>query len=199
MAIDKQIYNNGIKGLLSYYEIQSLPADYEIYKGMFKEATQTRENNKNKTKNVMDRTAMDTTVHTRVRECDELLTKCKKSRTMPTKLGELFGFFKLFNRLNKRGKHPFFRQFSKSYITRRHYALMQAIDFVRVRPYDIASNELNTEEAKAENAFRHSLEIQQNNLKVPDIDNALSFARTNTENKKITEYFYKKGMKKIKL
>ena len=42
MAIDKNIYNNGIKGLLSYYEIDSLPRDYEVYKGMFREATETR-------------------------------------------------------------------------------------------------------------------------------------------------------------
>ena len=49
MAIDKTIYNNGIKGLLSYWEIETLPRDYEIFKGMFKEATETRENNKGKT------------------------------------------------------------------------------------------------------------------------------------------------------
>ena len=42
MAIDKNIYNNGIKGLLSYYEIDRLPRDYEMYKGMFREATETR-------------------------------------------------------------------------------------------------------------------------------------------------------------
>lgn len=42
MAIDRNIYNNGIKGLLSYYEIDSLSRDYEIYKGMFREATETR-------------------------------------------------------------------------------------------------------------------------------------------------------------
>ena len=42
MAIDKNIYNNGIKGLLSYYEIDRLPRDYEVYKGMFREATETR-------------------------------------------------------------------------------------------------------------------------------------------------------------
>lgn len=42
MAIDKNIYNNGIKGLLSYYEIETLSRDYEMYKGMFREATETR-------------------------------------------------------------------------------------------------------------------------------------------------------------
>jgi hypothetical protein len=42
MAIDRNIYNNGIKGLLSYYEIDSLSRDYEMYKGMFREATETR-------------------------------------------------------------------------------------------------------------------------------------------------------------
>ena len=39
MAIDKVIYNNGIKGLLSHYEIDSLPSDYEIHKGNFHEMT----------------------------------------------------------------------------------------------------------------------------------------------------------------
>ena len=48
MAIDKTIYQNGVKGLLSYWEIESLPRDYEVYKAMFKEATQTREQKKNK-------------------------------------------------------------------------------------------------------------------------------------------------------
>ena len=43
MAIDKQIYNNGVKGLLSYWEIKSLPRDYEFLKGMFMEATEIRE------------------------------------------------------------------------------------------------------------------------------------------------------------
>ena len=42
MAIDKNVYNNGIKGLLSYYEIETLSRDYEVYKGMFREATETR-------------------------------------------------------------------------------------------------------------------------------------------------------------
>ena len=42
MAIDKNIYNNGINGLLSYYEIETLSRDYEVYKGMFREATETR-------------------------------------------------------------------------------------------------------------------------------------------------------------
>lgn len=43
MSIDKNIYNNGIKGLLSYWEIDSLPKDYEIFKGMFKEATDIKQ------------------------------------------------------------------------------------------------------------------------------------------------------------
>lgn len=43
MAIDKNIYNNGIKGLLSYYEISSLPSDYEVLKSMFRDATHRRE------------------------------------------------------------------------------------------------------------------------------------------------------------
>ena len=43
MAIDKAIYNNGINGMLSYWEIENLPRDYEVFKAMFKEATDTRE------------------------------------------------------------------------------------------------------------------------------------------------------------
>lgn len=43
MAIDKTIYNNGIKGNLSYWEIDSLPKDYEVFKAMFKEATEIKE------------------------------------------------------------------------------------------------------------------------------------------------------------
>lgn len=40
MAIDKTIYNNGIKGLLSHYEIDSLSSDYEMHKGNFHEMTE---------------------------------------------------------------------------------------------------------------------------------------------------------------
>ena len=43
MAIDKTIYNNGIKGNLSYWEIDSLPRDYAIYKQMFRDATKRKE------------------------------------------------------------------------------------------------------------------------------------------------------------
>ena len=42
MAIDKNIYNNGINGQLSFWEIDSLPYDYEGYKSMFKDATARR-------------------------------------------------------------------------------------------------------------------------------------------------------------
>lgn len=43
MSIDKGIYNNGVKGLLSLWEIESLPRDYEVYKPMFRDATKRRE------------------------------------------------------------------------------------------------------------------------------------------------------------
>ena len=42
MAIDKLIYNNGINGLLSPWEIDSLPSDYEGLKSMFRDATARR-------------------------------------------------------------------------------------------------------------------------------------------------------------
>lgn len=40
MPIDKTIYNNGVKGLLSHYEIETLPEEYEIHKGNFHEMTE---------------------------------------------------------------------------------------------------------------------------------------------------------------
>lgn len=43
MAINGQIYQNGIRGLLSHYEIDTLPYDYEGYKSMFHHATQLKE------------------------------------------------------------------------------------------------------------------------------------------------------------
>ena len=46
MSIDKGIYNNGIKGLLSLWEIETLPREYEGYKSMFRDATKRKENNK---------------------------------------------------------------------------------------------------------------------------------------------------------
>ena len=42
MAIDKTIYTNGINGNLSFWEIESLPGDYEVYKSMFKAATEKK-------------------------------------------------------------------------------------------------------------------------------------------------------------
>ena len=49
MAINEQIYLSGTRGLLSHYEIDALPYDYEGYKSMFHHATtlkEERENNK---------------------------------------------------------------------------------------------------------------------------------------------------------
>ena len=43
MAINPQIYKNGIKGLLSHYEIETLPSSYEVYKSMFHHATSLKE------------------------------------------------------------------------------------------------------------------------------------------------------------
>lgn len=45
MAINQQIYQNGVKGLLSHYEIDTLPYDYEVLKSMFHDATRRKENN----------------------------------------------------------------------------------------------------------------------------------------------------------
>ena len=46
MAINGNIYKNGVNGLLSHYEIETLPRDYEGYKSMFHDATTRRENKK---------------------------------------------------------------------------------------------------------------------------------------------------------
>lgn len=43
MAINPQIYKNGVKGLLSHYEINTLSSDYEVYKSMFHHATSLKE------------------------------------------------------------------------------------------------------------------------------------------------------------
>jgi len=43
MAINQQIYLNGIRGLLSHYEIETLPRSYEGYKSMFHHATELKE------------------------------------------------------------------------------------------------------------------------------------------------------------
>lgn len=51
MAINQQIYLNGIRGLLSHYEIDTLPEDYEIYKSMFHDATKRHDNEDFKPKN----------------------------------------------------------------------------------------------------------------------------------------------------
>lgn len=55
MAIDKAIYNNGINGMLSYWEIENLPRDYEVFKAMFKEATDTKNHIKQDTYKPMSR------------------------------------------------------------------------------------------------------------------------------------------------
>ncbi len=43
MAVNEQIYLNGIRGLLSHYEIETLPHDYEGYKSMFYHARELKE------------------------------------------------------------------------------------------------------------------------------------------------------------
>lgn len=50
MAINEQIYLNGIRGLLSYFEIESLPRDYEGYKSMFHHARELKEERENTNK-----------------------------------------------------------------------------------------------------------------------------------------------------
>lgn len=37
--VNENIYRNGVRGLLSHYEIETLPDDYNVYKSMFHEAT----------------------------------------------------------------------------------------------------------------------------------------------------------------
>lgn len=44
MAIDKDTYAKGVKGLLTESEINSLPRDYEAYKPMFSDALRRKTN-----------------------------------------------------------------------------------------------------------------------------------------------------------
>ena len=44
--INENIYRNGIKGLLSHYEIETLSDDYRIYKSMFHDATERHQGTK---------------------------------------------------------------------------------------------------------------------------------------------------------
>lgn len=50
MAVNPQIYRNGVKGLLSHYEIDTLPYDYEGLKSMFHHATSLKEERENNNK-----------------------------------------------------------------------------------------------------------------------------------------------------
>ena len=43
MAINPQLYLNGIKGLLSHFEINKLPRDYEGFKSFFHHARELKE------------------------------------------------------------------------------------------------------------------------------------------------------------
>lgn len=51
MAVDSKIYLNGIRGLLSHYEIDTLPRDYEGFKSFFHHATTLKEERDNNEKN----------------------------------------------------------------------------------------------------------------------------------------------------
>lgn len=51
MAINPQLYLNGIRGLLSHYEIETLPRDYEGFKSFFHHATALKEKRDNNEKN----------------------------------------------------------------------------------------------------------------------------------------------------
>lgn len=48
MAVNQQIYLNGIRGLLSHYEIDTLPEDYEAYKPMFHDAAEKHQGTKHR-------------------------------------------------------------------------------------------------------------------------------------------------------
>ena len=55
MAIEEKIYKKGIDGKFTISEINSLPKDYEIFKGMFLEASVARlkgEKDNNKMKKI---------------------------------------------------------------------------------------------------------------------------------------------------
>ena len=48
MAIDKKIYLDGIRGLLSHFEIDNLSRCYEVYKSMFHDARILKERRERK-------------------------------------------------------------------------------------------------------------------------------------------------------
>jgi hypothetical protein len=51
MAINPQLYLNGIRGLLSHFEINTLSKDYEGFKSFFHHATTLKEERDNRNNN----------------------------------------------------------------------------------------------------------------------------------------------------
>lgn len=112
------------------------------------------------------------------------IQETKKPSTLSNKISSVYKFFKLLNRTNKYyHKNRFFRQFNIDYVKKRHYALMQAIDFVRVIPYDEKYLKKLRENAKNTNAIEHVWEIEKRQLEVPDVKDETKFIRTTARNK----------------
>ena len=108
----------------------------------------------------------------------------EKSEKLSTKISNVYKFFKLFNNMNKYyHKNRFWRQFNFDYVKKRHSALMQAINLVKIKPYDEANLKVLREEARKKNAIQHVYEIEQRQLEVPDIKDESKFIKTTARNK----------------
>ena len=108
----------------------------------------------------------------------------EKNEKLSYKISNFYKFFKLFNNLNKKcHKNRFTRQFSFDYIKRRHAAIMQAINFVKLKPHDDANLKVLRDEARKKNAIEHVWEVEKRQLEVPDVKDESKFIRTTARNK----------------
>lgn len=108
----------------------------------------------------------------------------EKSEKLSTKISNVYKFFKLFNNSNKYYyKNSFLRQFNWTYVKKRHAALMQAINFVKLKPHDEANLKVLRDEASKKNAIEHVWEVENRQLEVPDIKDESKYIKTTARNK----------------
>ena len=108
----------------------------------------------------------------------------EKSEKLSNKISNVYKFFKLFNNTNKYyHKNRFWRQFNWTYVKKRHAALMQAINLVKIKPHDEANLKVLRDEASKKNAIEHVWEVENRQLEVPDMKDESKFIKTNARNK----------------
>lgn len=108
----------------------------------------------------------------------------QKNENFSNKISNAYRFFKLFNKLNKGTyKNSFLRQFNFDYVKKRHAAIIQAINFVRLKPHDEANLKVLRDEACKKNVIEHVLEIDNRQLEVPDMKDESKFIKTTARNK----------------